>query len=790
MMEVFLFPGQGSQHQGMGETLFDAFAELTDRANEILGYSIRELCLDDSRQLLNNTQFTQPALYVVNAFTYLKTLQETGNVPDYVAGHSLGEYNALLAAGAFDFATGLKLVKKRAELMSQAMGGGMAAIVGLSAERVGEILVQNGLTDIDIANYNTPAQIVIAGKKNDIEKAQTFFEAAGVRLYSHLKVSGAFHSRYMLKARQEFELFLQDFHFSPLSLPVISNVSALPYQRGEIKKNLAQQIASPVRWLDSMLYVLELENVQIKEIGPGNVLTKLLQQIRRDLASRPTVSVPQGLKSVASNGQLQGAPPVAVLTVEKSRLPEGRDPVKNVVPSPASPDITALTLGDAQFKKDYGLTYAYVAGAMYRGIASEKVVIRVAKAGMLGFFGVGGLRLERIEEAICTLQRELRNGEAYGMNFLHNPSDPALEEKIVDLYLKYGIKNIEASAFMSIVPSLIIYRAKGLKREPDGRVSIKHRIIAKLSRPEVARAFLSPAPEYLLEKLLRDHKITTEEATLLREVPMADDLTVEADSGGHTDRGVAYALMPAIIVLRDEMMKTYRYARKVRVGAAGGIGTPDAAAAAFILGANFIVTGSINQCTVEAATSDAVKQLLQQANVQDTDYAPAGDMFEFGAKVQVLKKGLFFPARANKLYELYRQYNSLEEIDEKTQNMIQEKYFHRSFAEIYREIRASVPVQEIEKAEQNPKHKMALIFAWYFSYTTRLALSGNQQHKVDYQIHCGPALGSFNQWVKGTELEDWRNRHVDEIGIKLIKATAELLNERFAGLRAYKGESL
>ncbi|HET8840321.1 MAG TPA: hypothetical protein VFN35_02595, partial [Ktedonobacteraceae bacterium] len=193
---------------------------------------------------------------------------------------------------------------------------------------------------------------------------------------------------------------------------------------------------------------------------------------------------------------------------------------------------------------------------------------------------------------------------------------------------------------------------------------------------------------------------------------------------------------------------------------------------------------------VEAATSDAVKQLLQQANVQDTDYAPAGDMFEFGAKIQVLKKGLFFPARANKLYELYRQYNALEEIDEKTRNMIQEKYFHRSFAEVYREIQASVPAQEIEKAERNPKHKMALIFAWYFGYTTHLALSGNQQHKVDYQIHCGPALGSFNQWVKGTELEEWRNRHVDEIGIKLINATAELLNERFACLRACKGESL
>jgi trans-AT polyketide synthase/acyltransferase/oxidoreductase domain-containing protein len=665
----------------------------------------------------------------------------------------------------------------------------MAAVIGLSAERVHEVLVQHGLTDIDVANYNAPTQIVIAGKKSDIERAEEFFVAAGARHYMHLRVSGAFHSRAMMTAQKDFEEFLHGFHFSNPFIPVISNVHALPYQQGETKRNLAQQMTHPVRWVDSMRYLMGLGDVQIKEIGPGNVLTKLLHQIRKDATPLEIARVAAIQKGVESNGNSRGSVSGAVQVVEQSQFQpvSGHAGKDGRLQNDAA--ITALTLGDAQFKKDYGLTYAYVTGAMYRGIASEKVVIKAGKAGILGFYGVGGLRLEKIEEAIRTIQRELSKGEAYGMNFLHNPADPIMEERVIDLYLKYGIKNIEASAFMGIVPALIIYRVRGLKRAPGGEVVINNRIIAKLSRPEVAKAFLSPAPEHLVEKLLREEKITREEAALLGEVPMADDLTVEADSGGHTDQGVAYALMPAIIKLRDEMMKKYGYARKVRVGAAGGIGTPAAAAAAFMLGADFIVTGSINQCTVEAGTSDAVKNLLQQANVQDTDYAPAGDMFEFGAKVQVLKKGLFFPARANKLYELYKQYNSLEDIDEKTSIMIQEKYFHRSFADIYREIQASRPAHEIEKAERNPKHKIALVFAWYFGYTTHLALSGNQQHKVDYQIHCGPALGSFNQWVKGTDLEDWRNRHIDEIGVKLMHATAELLTERFLILKGLKGDT-
>jgi len=368
------------------------------------------------------------------------------------------------------------------------------------------------------------------------------------------------------------------------------------------------------------------------------------------------------------------------------------------------------------------------------------------------------------------------------MNLVANPLDPEEEEKIVDLFLKHGVPIIEAAAFMQLTPALVKYRAKGLKRNSQGEITINNKIIAKISRPEVAEQFLQPAPERIVKKLLAADKITPEQGELLREVSMVDDLCVEADSGGHTDQRMPYALLPALMALRDEMMKKFKFANKPNVGAAGGIGTPGAAAAAFILGADFILTGSINQCTVEAGTSDEVKNMLQDINVQDTDYAPAGDMFEMGAKVQVLKKGVFFPARANKLYDLYQHHNSLEEIDEKTRKQLQERYFKRSFEEIYQDVRDFYPPKEIEKAERNSKYKMALIFRWYFGYSTSLALEGNTDQRVDFQVHCGPALGAFNQWVKGTPLENWRNRHVDEIAEKLMKETAEVLNRRFYSL--------
>ncbi|WP_221892359.1 ACP S-malonyltransferase [Teredinibacter haidensis] len=284
-MKTFIFPGQGSQVKGMGGGLFDEFSELTQQADEILGYSIKELCLENPKRKLNKTQYTQPALYVVNALSFYKKLKDTNVKPDYVAGHSLGEFNALLAAECFDFETGLTLVKKRGELMAGAPEGGMAAILNATKEQIESILSENNLNQIDIANYNTPAQIVISGDIEEIGKAQDLFQHDNM-MYYPLNTSGAFHSRFMQPASEQFKAFLNEFTFSPLKIPVISNVTARPYEDKDVVDNLAAQLASSVRWCGSIQYLMWLDEngqkMEFEEVGNGDVLSKMLHFIEKE----------------------------------------------------------------------------------------------------------------------------------------------------------------------------------------------------------------------------------------------------------------------------------------------------------------------------------------------------------------------------------------------------------------------------------------------------------------------------------------------------------------------------
>jgi malonyl CoA-acyl carrier protein transacylase len=281
MAKIFLFPGQGSQSLGMGKDLFPRFREEVAAADEILGYSIEDLCLQGPEEKLNLTQHTQPALYVVNALTWKQKLEDGGEAPAFTAGHSLGEYNALLAAGVFDFATGLRLVRERGRLMGEARDGGMAAVVGLSRETIESVLGDNGLESLDIANLNAPDQTVLSGPKADIEKAKPIFEQAKARMYVPLKVSAAFHSRYMTPAAESFARFLEEFTFSTPSIPVIANVSARPYGNDDATGNLAGQINGPVRWTESMNYLLEqAPDGEFEETGPGKVLAGLLRKIK------------------------------------------------------------------------------------------------------------------------------------------------------------------------------------------------------------------------------------------------------------------------------------------------------------------------------------------------------------------------------------------------------------------------------------------------------------------------------------------------------------------------------
>lgn len=749
-MLTYVFPGQGSQSKGMGQEYFDEFKDLVDEADSILGYSIRKLCIEDAENQLGLTQYTQPALYVVNALSYLKKVQDTGIKPDYVAGHSLGEYNALFAAEVFDFGTGLKLVKKRGELMAQSTGGGMAAIIGMDEETVREVMKKNNLDSIDIANLNTSQQIVISGMKSDIENAQSIFTGAGAMNYVILKVSGAFHSRYMENAQKVFDEYTKQFEFHAPKIPVISNVYARPYKNGEIRNYLIKQMTSSVKWTESIRYLMGKGDGDIIQIGPGNVLTGMVRKIKRE--SEPLYVEKEEEELSTKNS-------------EDTSKPESKEV------------FTAETLGSKSFKEDYRLKYAYLTGGMNLGISGRELVKKIGQAGMMGFYGTEGLERDEIEDSITWLKKELNHGEAYGMNLVSNQRNPEKEEEMIDLFLKHDIRIVEASAYISITPALIRYRLHGIKRDTSGKVVAENKIIAKTSRPEVAKVFLSPASSNIVERLLSEHKITYLEAELSKELPIAEDVCVEMDSAGYSVKGVASTLLPTIIRLKNEMIHTYGYKKDIRVGMAGGIGTPEAIASAFVMGADFVMTGSINQCTVQAENSDVVKDMLQELNVQDTEYVPNGEMFEYGAKTQVMKRGVLFPVRANKLYDVYRMNNSISEIDEITKKQIQEKYFNRSFESIYSEIKQAYPQSEIDMAEKNAKYKMTLIFRWYFRYAKKIALLGDADKVIDYQVNCGPSLGAFNQWVKGTALEKWRNRNVDDIGRKLMTEAAAILND-------------
>jgi PfaD family protein len=435
----------------------------------------------------------------------------------------------------------------------------------------------------------------------------------------------------------------------------------------------------------------------------------------------------------------------------------------------AIPALSPGSLGSAEYRSAHGVRHSYVAGAMAGGIASPELVLTMGRAGFLGYFGAGGLAVEEAQRGIARIAREAE-GVPVGANLLHNPAEPAVEEATVDAFLEHGIREVDASAYMGLTPAVVRYRLHGI-HSAGGRIVTPNRCTAKVSRPEVAEHFLRPAPPKIVAQLVARGALTEAQAALASKVPVAEDVTAEADSGGHTDRRPLSVLIPIFARLADRIAAEHGYAVRPRVGAAGGIGDPWSLAAALQLGAAYVMTGSINQCTAEAGTSAEVKQMLAEAGYADVTQGPAPDMFEIGAEVQVLGRGTMYAQRAAKLYELYRSCNGMEEIPAADRAKIEKQIFQRPLAEVWADTErywAARDARELEKAAREPRHKMALAFRWYLGMTSRWARTGDSARKRDYQVWCGPAMGLFNDWVRGSWLQPVEARGVVTIARTLL----------------------
>ncbi|SNQ45676.1 PfaD family protein [Frankia canadensis] len=444
----------------------------------------------------------------------------------------------------------------------------------------------------------------------------------------------------------------------------------------------------------------------------------------------------------------------------------------------------ATALGDPAFRAAHGVRYAYMAGAMANGIASAPMVAALARAGFLASFGAAGVLPARVDEALAAIVRDAA-GAPFACNLIHSPSESAMEAATVDACLRHGVTTLEASAFVEPTAQLVRYRLAGLHRGRDGRVEIGHRVIGKVSRAEVAERFLRPAPADLVRGLLAAGDVTPEQAELAATVPLADDITAEADSGGHTDRRPLVVLLPELLALAERIRREQGRPSAVRVGAAGGIGTPAAAAAAFALGAAYVVTGSVNQSTVEADQSDTTKRMLAATGVADTAMTPSADMFELGVEVQVLRRGTLFPGRARQLYELYRAYDGLDALPADVRDTLEKRVFRRTLDDVWAdcvEFFTRRDPDQITRAADDPRRRMALVFRWYLGRSSGWSIAGDPDRAADYQVWCGPAMGAFNAWVAGTYLAEVGNRHVAEVAGHLMVGAA--FHERVAALRA------
>jgi trans-AT polyketide synthase/acyltransferase/oxidoreductase domain-containing protein len=759
-MIAWLFPGQGSQQVGMGAQLFAARPDLVARASAIAGFAIDELCLRDPQGRLNQTEVTQPCLFVVNMLGHRSRIDAGMPAPAFLAGHSLGELNALCASGALDWETALRLVCRRGALMAQSGGGGMAAVVGLTRTQVEALCAGPELRGLDVANFNTPIQIAVSGPADLIDRAEAVFLAAGARAYVPLPVSAPFHSRYMQSAADAFAAELERVSFGRLAIPVIANVTGQPYTDDavQIRATLAQQMRSPVRWTDSVEWLLAAGVDTFEEVGPGTVLTRLVAQIRKPWVARPA---PPG-------------PPVALAVVVAA---------PRSAPAPingsSGPTRSALRprggrsaddhAGDAGFCAELGVRHAAVHGAIGYGVSGPETVVALAAAGSLGFVGGRGTRSAGLRDAIARARALGGPALRFGVSVAHDATSPGEEAAIFELLAHSDVAMVELIGHPYPTPALIRYRFAGAHERGAPR-----RVLARFGHPDVADELIRPPSPKSLQALLAAGQLSAADAALAQHHPAVDHLAIDCESGPASP-ALVLSLLPWVRARADRAAVEHGLARAARVGVASGVGTPEAAAALFGLGAAFLVLGTIGHCTIEAATSPEVKRMLQGVGVADCAFAPTAEMFEAGGVASVLKRGLLFAPRAQRLAETFQHHETMAQIAS-PQRRVLEGYLQRDLDEVANELANELARDPGGAPGNDGRRTMARVFRWYVDQAAGWAVRGELARRVDFNVPCEPALGALNQWLRGGELEAWDRRSVSAITERILDGALEILH--------------
>lgn len=715
-MIAFLFPGQGAQFVGMGKELFNKFPEIVYKADEILNYSIKELCLKDEKNQLNQTEYTQVALYVVNCLYYLNEVQENKRKPDVIIGNSLGEYNALYAAGCISFEDGLRLVQERGRLMGQSKNGTMAAIIGLESEKIERILDYKKISGrVQISNYNTKMQNVIAGDQRTIDDILPFLLEKGAKKAVKLNVSGAFHSKYMEEAERKFEPYLRKVSFKAPSCVVFSNYTGDVYVKGDIFAPLLHQISNPVRLRKSILNAIKMGVTEYIELGPRRTMTKMFKEVENEYDMRKENS-----------------------------------------------------LGNSQFKNEYEVDYSYIVSGLRKGITSVEMIKKLRENNILGFIGIDGLKEDEIIEIIEEAKQKIPN-KYIGVHITNDLYNVERTNKIIDYLIAQHISNVEISGFSKPNAALIKYRLKGISIGNDNTLTSINKILVHVNSVKNAEEFMVPIPTEILNELVLEGEISEKIASKIKNIPLCDDICIDNDKNG----------FEMLNYLKEENnSKNNDFLKKVRIGIGGRIGCPLAVAISFFSGADFILTTSINQCTIEARTSNYVKELLQNTTENDFSNAPIDELFEFGTRFSVLKKGSLYHIRALKLYEIYCQYSSFEEIPDEVKRTIFVKYFKTTYEEVFDMSTKELSDEEKQKIEEQPKEKMVLMFKKMLEKCYNDACIGNIENQANYLVLASSDMSDLNYFLKETEYAFWNKRSAVTIAKMLMDEGERMLQEK------------